>query len=654
MMTEALGEDEAQGHAEAQVTPQQQRLCCCGESERSESERLPVHGMAQETHLVDKPSLPTLGDAPRNMSLVACESTGSQGSTESEDQASEFMLTKLSSTRNRHEVDRFDYFLGHKKKHSTLGELPEQIAKNIHDALEVHGHKGFFDVDDLEEISRENLQACIGQSSTMIVFMNDETMKSEWCLFEWQTAHRLGIPIKVVVDVSHCVKRDVVNKIQDSHLNFLLKYQWEEYSDSTRRAVVRQLSNWVFQQNKDIAIRKLKQFLFNKEGALHVKDDAETTQLFHNFFEYYMVFCGLVYNEAAWSTPVLLWAKVVRCMSIACFGICLWRLIYATGPAYTDRFSCLYVVLIHVFLYHGILCMTSLLSSQVMKELLQHIANSDLVGHTTRRVNIISKWAAIVGFSAGATFAAAMVAIYLPLFLSDDYMDSTVGKAFGISSAAFFVSVAPIVLVQEFAVFTLLFATIELLSVVFESAVCTLHDLIPTVGLRKFVMGSCESLTPTDAHINRFSKSWSNSLVIQNKLQSYVNPMICFHFLLNLFGLLIPVVYLAYGEEFLEPGDEPWSKWAKPILWWVFSVLCYAASIFVPGFASHSIEQIAEEARCLPLVPKTKEFLLITLQRNLSWRLGPIRLSGLGALMLTAPVLGSAACWALVFSAAFH
>lgn len=615
--------------------------------------------MSQETHLVSKPSLPTLlGDAPRDMSFVRCASMCSQGSTESEPQAAEFMLTKLSSctsTRMRHDVERFDYFLGHKKKHSTLGELPEQIAKNIHDALEVHGHKGFFDVDDLEEITRENLKACIGQCSTMIVFMNDETMKSEWCLFEWQVAHRLGIPIKVVVDVSHCLKSDVVNKIQDSHLNFLLKYQWEEYTDSTRRAVVHQLSQWVYQQNKDIALRKLKQFLFNKEGVLHVKDnDAETTQLFHNFFEYYMVSCGLVYNEAAWSAPVLLWSKVVRCMSIACFGICLWRIIYASGPAYTDRFSCLYVVLIHVFLYHGIHCMTSLLSSQVMKELLQHISNSDLVGHTTRRVNNISKWAAILGFSVGATFAAAMVAIYLPLFLSDDYMDSPEGKAFGISSASFFVFVAPWVLVQEFAVLTLLFAIIELLGVVFESSVCSLHDLIPTVGLRKFVMGSCDSLTPTDAHISRFSKSWSNSIVLQNKLQSYINPMICFHFLLNLLGLLIPVVYLAYGEEFLEPGDEPWSKWAKPLLWWVFSVLCYAATIFVPGYASHSIEQIAEEARCLPVVPKTKEFLLITLQRNLNWRLGPIRLSSLGALILAAPVVGSAACWAFVFSAVFR
>jgi hypothetical protein len=563
--------------------------------------------------------------------------------------------SQKTSTSHRHDTEFFDYFLSHKKTHSKLGGMPEQVAKNIHDALEILGHKGFFDVDDLEEISKANLESCIGQCSSMIVYMNDETMDSEWCCFEWEVAHRLGIPIKVVADLSNFVTTDLVDKVKGSEHSFLLQYQWTDYSDNTRRAVVQQLSRWIAQEGKQSRVHdEDKEFLFTAKGALCIKDGEEDVQLFHNFFEYYMVACGLVYNKDAWSVAALLWTRVVRFMSIACFMICFWRLVYASGPAYTDWFSCLYVVLIHVFLYHGLHYMSSLLSSSLMKGLLQHMANSDLVVVTARHMNVISKCAAILGFLAGAACAVGMVVIYLPLFLDAFYLETPMGTAFGISSAFFFTLVAPIVLVQEMAVLTLLFTTSQLLLAVFESSICSLNELLPTVGLRSFVRSGHKGLAPTEAQVSRFSDQWSNAIVLQRSLQSYVNPVICLHFVLNLMGVLIPLVYLtAYGEDFLEPGDEPWSKWAKPILWWGFSLLCYSVTVFVPSFTSYCLEDVAEEARCLAIVPKTKEFVLISLQTDFSWRLGPLLLTSRSGLLLAVPVLASVACWALTFVTVF-
>ena len=44
---------------------------------------------------------------------------------------------------------KYHYFLSHKKFHSKLGGVPEQVAKNLHDSLELSGLVGFFDIDDL-------------------------------------------------------------------------------------------------------------------------------------------------------------------------------------------------------------------------------------------------------------------------------------------------------------------------------------------------------------------------------------------------------------------------------------------------------------------------------------------------------------------------
>ena len=60
-------------------------------------------------------------------------------------------------------------FLSHKKAHSQFGSVPGQVAKNIHDSLELLGFASWFDIDALKNISktalRDGIRGCVGLSS---------------------------------------------------------------------------------------------------------------------------------------------------------------------------------------------------------------------------------------------------------------------------------------------------------------------------------------------------------------------------------------------------------------------------------------------------------------------------------------------------------
>jgi hypothetical protein len=287
-----------------------------------------------------------------------------------------------------------------------------------------------------------------------------------------------------------------------------------------------------------------------------------------------------------------------------------------------------------------------------MAHLLEHISSSSLASLTSRRVNFISKYAAILGIVAASATAIVMLVIYLPSCVSHDYMEgSAQAKAFSVLSSIFFVSVAPMVLAQEFALLTLLFTTTELLKDAYESPICAFSEVMASVGLTTFVRTGSPYVSPSDTQIRKFSELWSSAWALQMDLQSYINPVLISHFFFNLMGLMIPVAYLIYGEGFFHRHQhtQPWTLWAKPILWVAFSMAVYSATISIPAWSNCQVESVLDRARCLNMSPREKEFLLINLQVDARWRVGPLRLSGLGALQLIAiPVLGSLACSIIV------
>jgi hypothetical protein len=145
------------------------------------------------------------------------------------------------------EGKKYHYFISHKKWHSTMYNEPEQSAMGLHDYLTNQGFKGFFDVDNLKEISKEELMKCCKQSCTMVIYLHDETMQSEWCRLEWEVAQKHGVPLLVVADCEHCDKKTMLGQISPVY-PFLMQNQWVDYLGGHRQFALTSMSTWVDSQ----------------------------------------------------------------------------------------------------------------------------------------------------------------------------------------------------------------------------------------------------------------------------------------------------------------------------------------------------------------------------------------------------------------------
>ena len=101
---------------------------------------------------------------------------GSIGSNERDDRASS--AVSFSSARRTTfalpEDKTHHCFISHKKAHTVHGSEPGQVAKNIHDSLELLGFASWFDIDALKEISKDALRDGITGCVTMVVLLNDD------------------------------------------------------------------------------------------------------------------------------------------------------------------------------------------------------------------------------------------------------------------------------------------------------------------------------------------------------------------------------------------------------------------------------------------------------------------------------------------------
>lgn len=78
----------------------------------------------------------------------------------------------------------------------------------------------------------------------MVVFLHDETCSSEWCRFEWQVAMENNIPVVCLVDIGNCLKRIVLDQVQETE-PYLLGHQLIEYSLKSRRGAVKEVAMWL-------------------------------------------------------------------------------------------------------------------------------------------------------------------------------------------------------------------------------------------------------------------------------------------------------------------------------------------------------------------------------------------------------------------------
>ena len=98
------------------------------------------------------------------------------------------------------------------------------------------------DADNLQKINRESITRGIVESCSVLLYLNDETLSSEWCrcvrgsssIFlplmidtrhEVEEARRYGIPIIVLVDVDKQLAREVIDKYMELGFSWLFDEQ---------------------------------------------------------------------------------------------------------------------------------------------------------------------------------------------------------------------------------------------------------------------------------------------------------------------------------------------------------------------------------------------------------------------------------------------
>ena len=95
------------------------------------------------------------------------------------------------------------------------------------------------DEDNLQKINRESITRGIVESCSVLLYLNDETLSSEWCrcviiIFlylmidtrhEVEEARRYGIPIIVLVDTDKQLAREVIDKYMELGFSWLFDEQ---------------------------------------------------------------------------------------------------------------------------------------------------------------------------------------------------------------------------------------------------------------------------------------------------------------------------------------------------------------------------------------------------------------------------------------------
>jgi hypothetical protein len=95
-------------------------------------------------------------------------------------------------------------FYSHKKE---LAHTEQWVISTKDSLWEHHQLRGFFDRDNLEEISQHELDESIEQSCSLLVFLDEKTLDSEWCVAEIKKAAECGLDIYAVVNNSYFTTR---------------------------------------------------------------------------------------------------------------------------------------------------------------------------------------------------------------------------------------------------------------------------------------------------------------------------------------------------------------------------------------------------------------------------------------------------------------
>eukprot|EP00927_Polykrikos_kofoidii_P060339 TRINITY_DN5533_c0_g1_i12.p1 TRINITY_DN5533_c0_g1~~TRINITY_DN5533_c0_g1_i12.p1 ORF type:complete len:719 (+),score=71.35 TRINITY_DN5533_c0_g1_i12:94-2250(+) len=533
---------------------------------------------------------------------------------------------------------QFHYFLSHKKLHSTKGDACEHVARSLHDALQVAGYLGFFDIDNLEEICTDKIEHAVRGSCLMLVVMSDETVNSEWCRLEWKTACANDVEIKCIVDLQRFIKADVIASVT-AHPE-LLKHQWVDYSDRLRRHCFLEIDDWL-QDQMDCQTR-----------IHHASLDADRVELVHPWFVLLMYAVGGSPHNATRGPLSLgnLWSVGCRGLTFVCFCLCLARLVVARGPAHRDRVSASYVVLVHVVVMHSTLLTSKLI--RLTQDLLPLFGNTPGCNIVLEQQRRSTKIAGALGLVVIASASLLVISVYFPLFFDKYYTQSDSYLAFfGYPQAMLFAVVAPMTLTYSVAFLVYFHIACQIAVGVLHASFDDLDDRIAFMGMSAFAAAGKQVISPAEGDITEFKTTWIETARIFTCIQQDMSLSLFLHYCIHGWGVMLPCWFYTFYYP-LKP-NERFEHVVRIVFWWVFAALSYSAAVIVPFASGRAANNVKMFCRCLNF-STAQETLLFSpiMDADLTWYLGPFHFGeGLLAILMI-PIIVSSLFLAHIFLSA--
>ena len=580
--------------------------------------------------------------------------------------ASPPLPTDSSSTDN---TLQFDYFLSHKKSHSTDGQVPAHIAKNIHDSLELLGFKGWMDIDNLSVINEAEIRKGVEKCASMIVLLNDETWQSEWCQFEWAVAEELKLPVKVILDMERSSKANSIKKIQEIK-PYLLSHQWAEYTDRHRRDCLTELAEFM-DEEQGRALQQLEEesaavsnkrrrstglFLRKKSNVSPISFDgfAEEEEDSHNLHPYFTMLSRLAGIPVGNAFHIIgfdyerAWQHYIRFISSLYAIVVGVQLVFPIGPLRYERHR-------HVHLAHFAMVLWMMYFSARVPRICRSADGMRIIfaeGQTcAEQLYSESKAIAIrAGVSVIPVCAVALVS--LPWVYFDPYfIDSSDVwlRVFGIFCGTTSLMAIPPMSLAMCVAFTQCDLLLSMACVQLVASFDSLHPKIETLGLQRFVAragagAEAVRLDVTNEHLADFHQRWNSGLLAYQSAQHLLAPVHTAHFCTVVVGLPLPLSLLTGGFKLSENAIVPQNSISAAVVYatviWT-SIVCLKTLLL--NFLA--VQRLVETTRFLVF-----EEPLHCLVIGELCRASPVSCRYSGIIMITSATF-SAAITIMVFSA---
>merc|ERR1712100_574707 len=89
------------------------------------------------------------------------------------------------------------------------------------------------------------------------------------------------------------------------------------------------------------------------------------------------------------------------------------------------------------------------------------------------------------------------------------------------------------------------------------------------------------------------------------KLQEYLAPLFVVHYVINLFGIMMPCYYFWFEHVF--HVSLPWPHVCRILMWWCYAAVVHTVTVMQPYFCANYLQRLARLSSGVNLQSDTAE-----------------------------------------------